>query len=107
VAWNIWLSGVTLDVARTMARAVRRDSVRSLAFQVGNDVQVSCNIVDVDAANVSQVYDQVVALLPTGGAIHHAELVGLAPRSLFEAEDPRRWEELGLSKETTIEARCA
>jgi glutamate formiminotransferase len=107
VAWNIWLSGVSVEVARAMAKAVRRDSVRSLAFQVGGDVQVSCNIVDVDAVTVSQVYDQVLAMLPAGGVIHHAELVGLAPMSLLEAEDPQRWEELGLSRETTIEARCA
>jgi glutamate formiminotransferase len=70
-------------------------------------VQVSCNIVDVETANVSPIFDRVRAMLPTGGAIHHAELVGLAPLSLLEAEDPERWQELGLSRETTIEARCA
>jgi glutamate formiminotransferase / 5-formyltetrahydrofolate cyclo-ligase len=107
VAWNVWLTGVTLDVARSMATAVRQESVRALAFQVGDDVQVSCNIVDVQTANVSQVYDLVVHMLPAGGAIHHAELVGLAPLSLLEVEDPKRWGELGLSAETTIEARCA
>jgi glutamate formiminotransferase len=107
VAWNIWLSGVTLEEAKTMADAVRRSAVRSLAFQVGDDVQVSCNIVDVNTAKVSQVYDKVREMLPTGGAIDHAELVGLAPLAFVESEDPGRWQELGLSRETTIEARCA
>lgn len=107
VAWNIWLKGVALDVARDMARAVRQPSVRTLAFQVGYDVQVSCNVVDTRVAKLSQVYDQVRALLPASGRIDHAELVGLAPMSLLEEEDPGRWEELGLSRATTIEARCS
>lgn len=107
VAWNIWLTGVALEEAKIMATAVRQSAVRALAFQVGDDVQVSCNVVDVHAAKVSQVYDQVQVMLPAGGAIDHAELVGLAPLAFVEGENPSRWQELGLSRETTIEARCA
>lgn len=107
VAWNIWLSDVTIDVARTMAKAVRSEAVRSLAFQVGDEVQVSCNIVDVTHAKASEVYDRVLAMVPAGGAIDHAELVGLAPRAFVENEDPQRWAQLGLSAQATIEARSS
>lgn len=106
VAWNLWLDGVSLDDARAMAAAVRRTSVRALAFEVGDQVQVSCNLVDVVDARPSEVYDQVADRLGAGGSIRRAELVGLAPRALLDREDPARWAELGLSEEATIEARC-
>ncbi len=105
VAWNLWLHGVSLAAAQSLAASVRSPSVRSLAFEVGDDVQVSCNLVDVAVARPSQVYDAVAAQLVDGGVIERAELVGLAPRGLLEAEDPDRWEQLGLSEEATIEAR--
>jgi glutamate formiminotransferase / 5-formyltetrahydrofolate cyclo-ligase len=105
VAWNLWLRGASLDDAKGLAAIVRSPSVRALAFEVGEDVQVSCNLVDVDAARPSAIYDAVRERLAPGAAIDHAELVGLAPRSLLDAEDEARWEELGLSPESTIEAR--
>jgi glutamate formiminotransferase len=107
VAWNLWLDGVSLDEARLIARAIRRPAVRSLAFAVGDQVQVSCNLIDIEAALPSQVYDQVAALLGPGGRISRCELVGLVPSSLLEREDPARWMELGLARETTIETRRA
>ena len=107
VAWNLWLHGVGLATAKELAASVRSPSVRSLAFEVGDDVQVSCNLVDVTATRPSEVYDAVAAQLSDGGVIERAELVGLAPRSLLEAEDPARWVELGLSADTTIEARLS
>ncbi|MBW4030941.1 MAG: hypothetical protein HIU57_09795 [Acidobacteria bacterium] len=45
------------------------------------------------------------AHLPNGAEIERAELVGLLPRSLLDAEDPERWAQLGLSEAATIEAR--
>lgn len=105
VAWNLWLSGVDLDRARSLARLVRGPGVRALGLQVGDHVQVSCNLFDTTLATPSQVYDQVASHLPEGGVIERAELVGLIPRSLLDAEDPVRWSELGLSEAATIEAR--
>ena len=96
-----------MDECRTIAAAVRQRDVRSLAFEVGDDVQVSCNLLDVAVVPPSQVYDQVAALLPAGGVIERAELVGLIPAALLAAEEPARWEQLGLSEEATIEARLA
>ncbi len=107
IAWNLWLRDVTFDEARRIASAIRQGAVRSLAFRVGEEVQVSCNVIDFGSVRLSQVYDQVSALLPRGGAIDRAELVGLAPRALLESESEERWEELGLSPDATIEARSA
>ena len=106
VAWNLWLRDTSLDEARVIARSLRRPALRTLAFELGDRVQVSCNIVDTAALAPSQVYDEVAAML-TGGAIERCELVGLVPASLLEREDPARWAQLGLSAEATIEARTA
>jgi glutamate formiminotransferase len=105
VAWNLWLNGVDLATARAVARAVRSSSVRALGLAVGDMVQVSCNLIDVTATRPSEVLDRVSELLPRGGRVERCELVGLVPRALLEREDPRRWDELGLSPDATIEAR--
>ncbi len=105
VAWNLWLRNVSIDEARAIARAVRRPEVRAMGFVVGDEVQVSCNLIDLARVGPSALYDQVKALLPRRGEIGRAELVGLVPRSVLEAEDRDRWAELGLSEAQTIEGR--
>jgi len=105
VAWNLWLRDVTIDEARTIARTLRTDEVRALAFQVGDQVQVSCNLVEPLLVGPSVIYDRAVALLPPQGSVDHAELVGLAPMALLEMEDRSRWSQLDLSEERTIERR--
>jgi glutamate formiminotransferase len=107
VAWNIWLRGVTLDEAKKMAAAVRSPAVRALGFELGDEVQVSCNLVDLAVARPSAIYDEVRSRLGPGGTVERSELVGLAPASLLAAEDESRWEELDLSPESTIETRLA
>ena len=106
VAWNLWLENVSLEAARAIATRLRRPALRTLALPVGHFVQVSCNVVDVSAIRLSQIYDDVLALLSGEGRIARAELVGLAPTSLLEAEDPSRLVELDLAAERTIEARA-
>jgi glutamate formiminotransferase len=107
VAWNIWLDHVTMSDARLMAAAVRSDAVRSLAFAVGEYVQVSCNVIDTDAVRLSAIYDLVRSMLSGEGRVDHSELVGLLPRSMLGSEDPLRWDELGIAPELTIESRIA
>jgi hypothetical protein len=51
------------------------------------------------------VYDEVASLLPDGGEIVRAELVGLVPRAVLDAQEPSRWDQLGLSESQTIERR--
>jgi len=105
VAWNLWLSGVTLNEARAIAGAVRSFEVRALAFQIGHQVQVSCNLVAPLVVGPSAVFDRVTSLLPVRGTIERAELVGLAPRALLAREDRTRWSQLDLSEQRTIESR--
>ncbi len=105
VAWNIWLSDVSRDEARVIAKTIRQSAVRSLALRAGEHMQVSCNLIDPVAVGPSVVYDEVAALLPEGGEIARCELVGLIPRAVLEAEEPSRWAQLGLSESQTIESR--
>jgi glutamate formiminotransferase len=105
VAWNLWLADTTLARAKEIAKSLRSAHVRTLGLGVGNQVQVSCNLLDVTENPPSTVYDQVHGLLRGLEHVVRAELVGLAPRSLLESEDPARWAELDLSLDRTIEAR--
>jgi glutamate formiminotransferase / 5-formyltetrahydrofolate cyclo-ligase len=105
VAWNIWLSGVSRDETRAIAKAVRRPEVRALAFRAGDFTQVSCNLIDPMVVGPSVVYDEVAALLPVGGEIVRCELVGLVPLRVLDAVETRRWTQLGLSEDQTIEGR--
>ena len=75
--------------------------MRSLGLQVGNQVQVSMNLIDPRTVGPAEVYDRVAS----AAAIARAELVGLAPQSVLDAVDEKRWEQLNLSIETTIENR--
>jgi len=108
IAYNLWLDGSDLNVARAIARAVRSASVRTLGLQVATAVQVSCNLIDPDRVGPAEIYDAVAAQAAMGGAtIARAELVGLLPRAVLERIDATRWAQLDLSMERTIEARLA
>jgi len=104
VAWNLWLGETSLSRARALAREVRGPFVRALGLQAGDEVQVSCNLLDVTARLPSFVYDQVRQRLVGAEVITRSELVGLAPRVLLDREDPARWSELDLRPDHTIEA---
>jgi glutamate formiminotransferase len=106
VAWNIWGSGITLEEGKRVAKALRTREVRTLAFPIKEFVQISCNLIEPFSVGPAQVYDQVVPLLGEG-QIDHCELVGLIPEEVVTAIDRARWEQLGLSLESTIEARLA
>jgi glutamate formiminotransferase len=107
VAWNLWVRGVSLGEANVVAKALRRAEVRVLAFEMPDDfVQISCNLIDPLRVPPSVVYDEAVDLLSVG-SIDHAELVGLIPEALLSLEDRKRWRQLGLRKDATIESRLA
>jgi glutamate formiminotransferase len=103
VAWNIWLSHVSLRETREIAAAVRQPAVRAMGFELGDQTQISCNLIDPEEVGPSEVYDEVQRLLPATGTIERAELVGLIPQSVLDAENSGRWDELGLSPQRTIE----
>ena len=101
LAWNLWLSEPDLDLAKSIASSIRGPGVRALGLQVGDEVQVSMNLVDPLTVGPAEVYDRVASL----AGIARAELVGLAPQSVLDAVDEKRWEQLNLSVATTIESR--
>ena len=101
VAYNLWLAPADLSLARLVATALRGPRVRTLALQVGAEVQVSCNLIDPWTVGPGAVFDAVASQ----AAISRAELVGLVPRDVLHAEPRHRWEELDLDPSKTIEAR--
>lgn len=103
VAYNLWLDVPDLARARTLARELRGPSVRALGLAVGEQVQVSMNLIEPGRVGPEAVYDRVAA----SADIARAELVGLAPASVVDRIDPGRWAELDLAPERTIEARAA
>ncbi|NNN02317.1 MAG: hypothetical protein HKL86_10850 [Acidimicrobiaceae bacterium] len=107
VAWNLWLSDVSLERARAIAGSIRSDAVRSLAFAMGEQVQVSCNLIAPELVGPAAIYDQVTSQLSGVERIERAELVGLMPASVLDAQERARWDQLGLSDQTTIESRLS
>ncbi|MEI7623170.1 MAG: glutamate formiminotransferase [Actinomycetes bacterium] len=101
LAWNLWLAEPNLEQAKAIAASIRGPSVRALGLQVGEQVQVSMNLIDPLMVGPATIYDRVAAV----AAIDHAELVGLAPQAVLDSVDANRWEQLDLSPETTIEWR--
>jgi glutamate formiminotransferase len=101
VAYNVWLAAADLALARHIARDIRGPAVRALGLEVGERVQVSMNLIDPSAVGPAEAFDLVAARAPVAGA----ELVGLVPDAVLQAVDRRRWAELDLAADRTIEAR--
>jgi glutamate formiminotransferase len=101
VAYNLWLAESDLDLAKRVAVAVRGPNLRSLGLQVGARVQVSCNLVAPAVLGPGAAFDAVA----NQAAVAEAEVVGLTPQAVLDAEPPSRWAELGLDPSATIEAR--
>ena len=85
VAFNLELRG-TLDVARDVAAAVRESSgglpgVQALGLRLGaGRIQVSTNVVDLDATPPHVMVERIVAEAAARGAgVGEGELVGLLP----------------------------
>lgn len=104
VAYNLWLAPpATLDDARRIAAELRSPTLRTLGLQVGDEVQVSCNLIEPSTTGPDAAFDAVAAR----AAVARAELVGLVPARVLEAIPPARWPELDLSRSRTIEARLS
>ena len=101
VAYNLWLAEPDLAAARRLARDLRGPAVRALGLLVGSRVQVSMNLVAPADVGPADVFDRVASQVPVAGA----ELVGLVPATVLDAVPRRRWAELDLSEDRTIEAR--
>jgi len=101
VAYNLWLAEPDIARARAVATAVRSEEVRALAFALGEQVQVSCNLVQPLVVGPAQIWDTVESMAP----VARAELVGLVPQTVLDATPESRWDELDLGVERTIEER--
>ncbi|MFZ6003975.1 MAG: hypothetical protein ACOYXM_08590 [Actinomycetota bacterium] len=108
VAFNVWISGDSPEVARRVARAVRGRGIRALGLLVGDRLQVSMNLIDPAQVGPAAAHDRVVAASrQLDVAVEGAELVGLLPEAVLLEVPPARWRELDLAEERTIEARLA
>jgi glutamate formiminotransferase len=115
IAYNVWLAAAGPDgpspdelvaVARSLATQLRRPGLRTLGLAVAGGAQVSCNVVDPAAVSLTEVYDEVARCAEAQGCMaRRGELVGLLPDSALAAVPERRWSELGLRAEDTIEFR--
>ncbi len=106
VAYNVWLATGDLDVATSIAAAIRGPAVRALGFRTGAVTQVSCNLIDPLSVGPARIYDEVDRLARRAGtSVTRAELVGLAPAAVVEAAPEGRWREIDLDPERTLEAR--
>ena len=103
VAYNLWLAGGDVDVARAVARTLRSEHVRALGLDVGGVAQVSCNLIAPSVVGPDAVYDAVAGTT----AVARAELVGLVPDAVLSTVPRHRWAELDLDRSRTIEARLA
>jgi glutamate formiminotransferase len=101
VAYNVWLATGDVALAGSIAAEIRSESVRALGLQVGDGVQVSCNLIDPWRIGPEVVFDAVASRV----AVARAELVGLVPASVLDAVPRHRWPELDLGPSRTIEAR--
>lgn len=103
VAYNLWLARPDLTLARAIARDLRAPAVRALGLAVGDEVQVSMNLVDPATWGPAEAWDAVSARAP----VARAELVGLIPAATLAGAPMWRWSQLDLSEDRTIEARLA
>jgi glutamate formiminotransferase / 5-formyltetrahydrofolate cyclo-ligase len=106
VAYNLWLTGADVSVARSVAAGIRSERVRALGLAVGDAVQVSCNLLDPFHTGPAEIYDRVARLAGSSGhAIDRPELVGLVPMRVLESVPSHRRAEIGLDEDLTIESR--
>ena len=108
VAYNLWLAGGDHALARSVASAIRGPAVRALGLDLAGTFQVSCNLVQPLDVGPAAIYDQVAELLDgTDASITGSEVVGLVPAAILDQVAARRWPELDLRPDATIEARLA
>ncbi len=111
VAYNVWLDdaiAIDVETARTIAREVRGDGIRTLALRIGSRMQISTNLIEPRRVGPMEAFDRVRARARAHGVdVGHGELVGLAPADVIERIPTARWTELDVDESRTIEARLA
>ena len=93
LAWNVWISGLSLAQARDVARQAREANsgirgLRALAMPLHsrNALQISMNIEDVENSSPGAAFDLVRELVErSGGEVTQTEIIGMVPDELLEA----------------------
>ena len=96
VAFNVWLDGGDVTIARDVARQVRESSGGLPAVQAMGVLlpsrgvaQIALNLLDYRRTPIPLAFDRVVeAARRHGVGVRRAELVGLAPRAAFAGRSP-------------------
>ena len=101
VAYNLWLDGGDVELALSIAAALRGPAVRALGLALGDQAQVSLNLVAPDEFGPAAAFDAVASRT----AVARAELVGLVPASVLAAIPPERRAQLDVEPSRTIETR--
>ncbi len=113
VAFNVYLRTLDLDIAKRVAKAVRESSgglknVRALAIDTTAQgaVQVSMNLVDIEATPIYRAYEFVEReAAQYGVAVSHAEIVGLVPLGAMLAVAERSLRLKGFEAGQVLEVR--
>ena len=93
LAWNVWLSGLSLQSAREIAREMREANsglrgVRALALELPSRgaLQISMNLEDVEHGSPADVFRRVRNLIEArGGTFTKTEVIGMIPQQLVDS----------------------
>ena len=105
LAWNVFVAGIGLDVARAIARSVRESAggfigVRALALRLpsAGRLQISMNLENVAVTPPMDVFRHIeTRVRESGGAIEETEIIGMLPDELLWGAAADR---LGLAPDT-------
>jgi len=98
LAWNVFVEGISLDQAETIASGIREREGRNrgvralaLALESRDALQISMNMEDPVATPPTAVYGEIErALEDMGGRVVETEIIGLAPDSLYASAAAER-----------------
>lgn len=93
LAWNVWISGISIEQARAIAKQVREGEsgirgLRALAVRLPsrNAMQISMNIENVETSSPAVAFALVRRLVEqAGGRVEQTEIIGMAPDELLDA----------------------
>lgn len=100
LAWNVWIEGVELSVARDIAREIRESNsglvgVRALALSLPsrNALQISMNLEDVEHASPLTVFRRLRKVIEAnGGVVARTEVIGMIPHQLMSIAEELKLE---------------
>ncbi|MBI4521961.1 MAG: glutamate formimidoyltransferase [Gemmatimonadetes bacterium] len=90
LAWNVYVDGVSLAAAKSMAAGLREANsgfvgLRALALQLPSTgaIQISMNLEDPDATSPDAVFEAILCRVSElGGQVQRTEVVGMIPDAL-------------------------